>query len=717
MTLLNFLSFGQLKRSPVFALRCGVVLLFFSGISLLSFASGELREGQEFERNGCYARLSGSQLVLGNAHIQRTWHIERGNLFATSFIDLDQKREWINVPSGRPSPEPPIATKGESLVLRGGSGIFGPTEAESLRVELEQSSADAVIDYEFQVFPETTGIRMWLKVKVGKTVPAVARPDESKSNEPPILDAIEHLQIKNPNLRLIQVILRDQTDRHNELAFENEWLLHPSEALLQLQGNIFVLEDTISGDGLVFLKEAPQPESRPIKAPFDAWVSGSAMGGPVKSGERPTAHFDVSFYGHGLLESGQGYSSALIAYHGGRLGRIAALQNYQRQIRQFVPERDGKLLSNTWGDRSLGTRLNEDFIRKEIDSGKRLGVEIVEVDEGWQTGQATGKNTPGGVWENYRNANPAFWTPNSARFPKGFSALSDYAHARGLKLGLWFAPDPYEGFSNWRTDADQLLGWNRDEGVDAFKLDLLDIQSKEGETNYHALLDRVLEESSGKILLDLDVTANARQGYFGNIPAGPIFVENRYTDWHSYWPHQTLRNFWKLSQYVDPVRIRMEFLNPARNTERYDNDPLAPVRYEPGCLFAIAMFSSPLAWFENTGLSPEFVSDVSPLIRTWKNERDSIYSGTTLPIGDAPDGVAWTGFASVAENRHSGYLLVFRELNQQSTWTAPLSLFAPGNYRIRVLGGDGNVRETRDGYRVQILKPLGFVWVKLDSIP
>ena len=65
---------------------------------------------------------------------------------------------------------------------------------------------------------------------------------------------------------------------------------------------------------------------------------------------------------------------------------------------------------------------------------------------------------------------------------------------RGLKLGLWFAADSYEGFSNWRTDADHLLGWNRDEGVDAFKLDLLDIQSKEGEANYHALLDRVLEE-------------------------------------------------------------------------------------------------------------------------------------------------------------------------------------------------------------------------------
>ena len=716
MALLNDLSVGPERRSLVSAMMCISVVLLFSGISIPSFAAPELQDGHEFKGNGCYARLIGSELMLGNAHVRRTWRVAHGKLFATSFVDLDQKREWINQPSRRPSPEPPIPTKNEILVLRGVSGVFGPTEAESLRVELEESSADSVVDYEFQIFPGATGIRMWLKVQATQLEPPITPPNSPKLDEPPTLDAIEHLQISNPNLRLIQVVLRDQTDRHNELVFENEWLLHPSESLLELQGNIFVIEDTISGDGVVFLKEAPQPEARPVKTPFDALISGTLMGDTVKGGGAPQTYLDVSFYGQGLLQSGQGYPSALIAYHGGRLGRIAALQNYQRQIRQFVPERDGKLLSNTWGDRSLGTKLNEEFIRKEIDVGKQLGVEIVEVDEGWQTGQATGKNTPGGVWENYRNASPAFWSPNSSRFPKGFSELSNYAHTRGMKLGLWFAPDSYDGFANWRLDADQLLSWNRDEGVDAFKLDLLDIQSKEGETNYRALIDRVLEKSSGKVLLDLDVTANNRQGYFGNIPAGPLFVENRYTDWHRYWPHQTLRNLWKLSQYVDPIRLRMEFLNNARNTERYDDDPLAPIRYQPDCLFAIAMFSSPLAWFENTGLSPQYVSSVSPLMRTWKNERKSVFSGTILPIGDAPDGVTWTGFASVAENRRSGYLLVFRELNQQTTWTAPRSLFEPGKYRIQFLGGEGSVKETRDGLAVQISKPLGFVWVKLDSI-
>ena len=62
MTFPNLLSSGQQKWLLVFALRCSGVLLLFSGISPLSFASGELHEAREFEGNGCYARLSGVNL-------------------------------------------------------------------------------------------------------------------------------------------------------------------------------------------------------------------------------------------------------------------------------------------------------------------------------------------------------------------------------------------------------------------------------------------------------------------------------------------------------------------------------------------------------------------------------------------------------------------------------------------------------------------------------
>jgi len=158
----------------------------------------------------------------------------------------------------------------------------------------------------------------------------------------------------------------------------------------------------------------------------------------------------------------------------------------------------------------------------------------------------------------------------------------------------------------------------------------------------------------------------------------------------------------------------MEFLNSERNSELYPNDPLAPARYQPSYLFAITMFGDPLAWFENTGLSSRFVVDASPIISSWKEEREAIYRGTILPIGEVPDGVSWTGFASVADGQRGGYLLAFRELNAHSTWTVPPSIFEAGNYHKQILGGEGKVTQTSDTFLVDIQKPLGFVWARLD---
>lgn len=87
---------------------------------------------------------------------------------------------------------------------------------------------------------------------------------------------------------------------------------------------------------------------------------------------------------------------------------------------------------------------------------------------------------------------------------------------------------------------------------------------------------------------------------------GPLFLENRYPRKHKiYRPHMTLRNLWSLAHVVDPVRLRIEFLNPASRPELWGDDPLAPSRWPADALFAIAMTASPLAWMELSGIRPE----------------------------------------------------------------------------------------------------------------
>lgn len=701
--MLSFLLALSLASAPSILNAMLLALL----LTVTAAGESKLQAGNSFTWGGCYARFQDGHLSIGNAHIARQWRVVNGELFPERLHDLDSNREWIDtkVPQAAPSLAGP-AMHGEAQ-MSGADGVFGPTEEHALRAELKTTGARGEVRYEFQVYPQASGVRMWVERSLPSSVSTSASVSANTSSHMPSDDVLERLKLTSPHIRLVQVSLRDRTDDHNELAFETEWLLQPNESNLSLRGNLFALEDVLTGDGVVLLKEAPQPEMRPIQSVQDAWIDGSGMTHTSRGG---TLAYDVAFTGHGMGDTGRGYPYALLTYQGGQAGRIAALHRYQRQIRAYLPGRDGLLITNTWGDRSGTLRINEAFIEREVASAKRLGADLMQVDDGWETGKTIGAPDKDGIWEGYWSK-PNFWTPNPERFPRGLAPMVDDAHRQNVKIGLWFGPDSTNDFGNWRRDADYLLSLHQNAHVDSFKLDSVKIRSKLSETNYRHLIDRLQQQTDGKLLLDVDVTAETRQGYFGNIAAGPLFVENRYTDLHRYWPHQTLRNFWKLSHYIDPLRLRMEFLNNTRNTALYQDDPLAPAAYDPACLFAITMFGSPLGWFEAQDLPPAFVASASPLINAWKLRRDAIHKGTILPIGEEPDGVHWTGFTSL-DVTGRGYLLVFRELNESADWTVPAVL----GTKATVLGGKGSMHRDANGkWVVHVDAPLGFVWAEVTG--
>ena len=175
----------------------------------------QLLAGNDFTFKGCYAHRNGNQLVLGNSHLRRAWRIEDGHLFATSIFDLDTNTEWVGLPPALPSPTPPVHAASGQLTLRGAGGTFGLTEAPSLRIELDESAPGSSVQYEFQIFPQASGIRTWVIESNGKT-----EPTNSETLGEPIDDALEHLLITNTHLRLTQVTMHDRTDDHDELVQE-----------------------------------------------------------------------------------------------------------------------------------------------------------------------------------------------------------------------------------------------------------------------------------------------------------------------------------------------------------------------------------------------------------------------------------------------------------------------------------------------------------------
>lgn len=507
----------------------------------------------------------------------------------------------------------------------------------------------------------------------------------------------ENLPISSEHVRLVAYDLMDRTDDHDELVFTREWLLSSIEKDFAITANVVSVEETLTGRGAALLRLAPLPHARMTK---DADL--------LVRGPRRRRTFEVI---------SNGYPSVIIPYEGGRIGLTRALHAAQRKTRPYKEGRDGLFLSNTWGGGFRDAHVNEAFLMKEIEAAAELGVDVVEIDDGWQKGRsmnsvlANGK----GVWNGYWAVDPNFWDPDSVRFPNGFAPLLSALRARGLKMGLWYGPDSSNDAANWSRDADRLLAYYRD-GITYFKIDSMKSTSAKALANQRALFDRLIRESNGEIVIDLDVTAEIRPGYFGLMDAGTIFVENRYPTRHRYWPHHTLRNFWSLAQVVDPVRLRMEVANPDAGADLYADDPLAPALWRADTLFATVMLSSPLGWFESSALSEARRAELRPLVSVWKRERANLHGGWTHSVGEKPDGVVWTGFVTEGADGSSVYALLFRELSDCTQFSLDLSPYLPKN-RIpsnpQVLGGRGKCALEGSRLSVEGVEKLDFIWVKM----
>ena len=500
-------------------------------------------------------------------------------------------------------------------------------------------------------------------------------------------------------IRVVVYRLSDQTDRHDELVQKDEWLIGQCEEKQEIRACVLAWEDALTGVGAAYLRLAPLPHARVDPRAVDFTFFGQET--EVAKGR-----------GRGLIVHKTDYPWVELPYAGGRMGRTKALQDYQRSLRPYVSGRDCVFLSNTWGDRNRDVRINEKFLLGEVDAAADLGVEVVQIDDGWQSGKsmnsafANGK----GAWNGYWSVSPDFWKPDPVRFPTGLKFIADCARRKGVRLGLWFGPDSTDDAVNWERDARCLLAFHCKDGIDYFKLDSMKTSGMIAYQRQKKLFDMLIRESNGKIVVDMDVTAEKRPGYFGLMTAGPLFVENRYTDWGTYWPHQTLRTLWSLCEVVDPIRLRMEVLNPRRNVEKYGANPLAPAAYPEETLFAIVMAASPLGWFEVQNLSPSTVAAWRPLVAAWKQERDGMSECNVIPVGAKPDGLSWTGFVFVPRRASAkGYALLFRELSQDSDFQIDFTHYVPSLSEVTVLYGSGKANKLG----VSSVRPLGFVWLGL----
>ena len=480
------------------------------------------------------------------------------------------------------------------------------------------------------------------------------------------------------HLKLRTVQLRDVTDANNILVAESATTVY-TRRRETARGQLFFLDAYLAGETMLLVKEAPSLGARLSDGAWDLAVEAGASVTAAGLGADFTRAADYT-------PEVPLYAATVGVGRGGEALERAWREQYRRDMHETA-SRGLVAMSNTWGDRHQDAAVCESFMLEELACAAELGVGAVQIDDGWQRGvTANSKLAKSSVWgSGYYAFDPDFWKVNEAKFPRGLRPLREAADAAGIRLGLWFSPDLGGEYAMWERDAETLLGLWRENGIRFFKLDGIDITSKQIETRLLAMVRRVHEASGGAVSFNFDITALRRWGFLFQRQYGTIFVENRYTDWGNYYPHATLRTVWMLSRYIPTARLQMELLNLRRNAEKYAGDPLAPGLYGIDWVFASVLFANPLVWMEMSCLTEADRHTLGAIMAVWRPLREELARADVTPLGEEPDGAAFTGLRASLPERE--YVLLFREAGEAAAYD--FAFPAPRGTRLTTLWQSG----------------------------
>ena len=655
----------------------------------------------EQSNHTCYARYEEGLLTIGNELVERVIRLDGARPLSVSFTDKKNNKVWTAAREVVQFQLPVLDFDQTSCDV-----AFQSVEG-GLRAELNYTSPNAQVKQVYWLFEGIPCISSQLFVKGGAAQNAELAESEQTGNENAVVlqeygdiiqsepDTVDAFPISDRHLRLKTVELLDVTDRHNNLVKEDIQYVY-SFGLQRFCGNLFFFENALDQTAFFAVKEAPARHAMLNSSGADMLMSLGNYAGVRGSGLdyqnlSPDEYYPCYYVTLGACAAGEGERA------------------YKRYYRR-VSHQPTYIMSNTWGDRHQDAAVCEECMLRELEEANRLGVDVVQIDDGWETGTTSNSAlAKSDAWGGgYYDQRPDFWAVNPTKFPNGLKPLVLFAREHKIRLGLWFSPDLSDEYAQWERYAQTLIDLYNRYGVLYFKLDGIKFTSRQSEQNMVKMVRRVQEETGGAVDFNFDITAQIRWGYFYQKQYGKLFVENRYTDWGNYYPHATLRNLWELSRYVPAQRMQFELLNLRRNPQNYPDDPLAPIHYRMDYVFASVMLSNPLVWMEMSELEEQDREDLARVIACYKKERALLDACLVSPVGQIPTGLGFTGF--LAEGAGEGYLVLLRELTEADTFDFSLPLNQP--FSVETLYGCAELEPGQGEIKVKFPSPRSFVFAK-----
>lgn len=671
----------------------------------------------------CYAYYDESTgfIRLGNSKIEKVFQVKGASVRTDSVRDVSGDFDWSGA-KGLWQRCPVFAEDETPTITFETEIVENPYVMKPhLKAVLSLTGKEGTAWYEYLIFPEIAfiynqnfvskqGSIEIVEENTEKTGPTGIECEQNKASgnaQSVNSDVLDIIPLGQRHLNVESFKLYDKTD-YNDMLVERQnatvYVYRGGE--LSREGNVFCINDYTTENSIMLIKHSPTQSSALNRKNADLTMQGNVYATLLGTG--------IDFAN---MPKGK------VPYYASAVG-VGKTQNIYEEMWRYNtafclddPRQSLFCMSNTWGDRSQDIAVCESFMLGELDRAHQMGVDIVQIDDGWQLGvTANSLRKKGGVWEGYYADNSDFWAVNTEKFPNGLEPLVQKARSYGIEMALWFSPDSSNDFANVDKDIETLMGIYNKYGIRYFKLDGIKIRNKLCEMRFIYLMQQLTNRTKGNIRFNLDVTAEDRFGYFYQSQYGSLFVENRYTDFVNYFPHNTFKNVWNLAQVIPTRRLQMELLNTRRNRDKYEDYHFAPETYSPDYLFATVMVANPLFWMEMTNLAVEDAQTLAKISNVYKDYKAELFNSRVIPVGECPNGMTFSGYACKNIEDKTYNLILFREATQKDTYSFKLPDSIDGKkLKIVYQNTPANVIISGDSITVKFAEQRSFVWVRVGK--
>lgn len=509
---------------------------------------------------------------------------------------------------------------------------------------IKYADAGLVFEHVIWVYPNSPGIRTQLRVKaLSGYNSAKIRTEESERSEYGLKTAVRGARVEYLPLNFSEENARRYWGYYNNPGGRYDASRNMLEEKVVTGFPLFLTEDInwASGmsveynngqNGVCVVKESPKTVNNA------AHNTGSFYSGPD----------GVSVSGWGLTPDEvvtdrfrECWATWTIVWSQGNDGMQLALKQFDRARYPVFPERDMFILSNTWGPANPGGAqfTEEDFVLKEIPAVAKLGIDVMQIDDGWQ------KSGGGPDAKNF-----------SPKYTNGWKDIKAIADKNEVRMGLWVTAKLSTteelnknidelGFVSWKSDFDHL----------ATRADYEDRIKKYRDVMKHAWM-----KTQFSLCPEYD---DPRYGWYYFKEYGSIYFQNIQESLPAHLtmvPSNVLMHNWEMTKYFNSNKLQVMLQNPKRvNPERSD----APQHSHSYC-FAMGVPFVPCFFQSAQNLDSNEQKELKDFISVYKKHRAAIFNSYTFPIGDKPNNKSWTGFQMLNENdKKNNYLLLFRELH------------------------------------------------------